>query len=232
MKRVFSILGVSFLVFAAVCTFYARDAYQKKLPFVQVVANETGTFYFELKLEGTIKKLDSNRDLPDFAKDYVYGVTVSIPADATYIELGDNVELLVSAPNQEQFYGQIISFVYEYSGDGKTSENIIVEIGFPNVLDAIDNKTVAIKMKKETTFMDCILPQETLFEDLAGQYIYLVKKRDGAWGSEYYLERMNIKILASTESKFSIDRNQSLKYPVVIHSNNPIQNGQIVRLYP
>ena len=232
MKRIFSIFGVLFLVVVAACTIYARDAYQKKLPYVQVAVAEKGTFYYESEYEGKIQKLDMNRELPDFADDYVYSVAVSVDADAAYMDIGDNAELAIGASEQEQFDGRIISFAYEYSVDGKMLENTLVEVGFPNVFNTTDNGTIGVKIKKETAFMDCILPQEALFEDNASQYIYLVKKRDGVWGAEYYIERMNIKILAFTESRISIDYYQSIKYPVVVHSGAPIQSGQVVRLYP
>ena len=232
MKRIFSIFGVLFLMFVAACTIYVRDAYQKKLPYVQVAAVETGTFYYESEYEGKIQKLDTNRELHDFAEDYVYSVAVSVHADAAYMEIGDNAELFIGALEQERFYGRIISFAYEYSVDGKTPENTLVEVGFPNVFNTTDNGTICVKIKKETAFMDCILPQEVLFEDDTGRYIYLVKKRDGVWGAECYIERMNVKILAFTESRISIDCYQPIKYPVVVYSGEPIQSGQVVRLYP
>lgn len=75
-----------------------------------------------------------------------------------------------------------------------------------------------------------LVPNEAIFDDGNGKYVYQIKKRKGILGDEFYLYALKVQLGNSDETNTLVIGGMEYLEPVVISSNKPLADDTIVKV--
>ena len=229
-------LAVVFIIGLIVATIYSRGYAERQKPLVQVAFPESGTAVWSYELRSTIEK--AGEDFAEF-QGAEWTITVYIP----YYEFSDYCSVLLSleayAISDSVVYPEHISFlrrqvlengdhiyVFEYTSPNRQAKGQSVWPG--------EEVTVQLSAWFGDDLYNYLVPYSALHEDVfdGALYLFTVKRRDSAWGREYYAVRqeaefMHPERIGDLANILHIPPDD----PIVIWSDQPIYDGAVVRIY-
>ncbi|MCL1821180.1 MAG: HlyD family efflux transporter periplasmic adaptor subunit [Oscillospiraceae bacterium] len=116
---------------------------------------------------------------------------------------------------------------YRLSDDGGSWE-------YTAVIDAYDgaplmDMDVEVTVGHSGEMYSAVVPISAVSERIDGPRVYVVKSRSGLFGDEFYVEEVEVSILASNPYVAALDKINILS-EVVTYTSRPIMNGDTVRI--
>lgn len=161
--------------------------------------------------------------IPDTAKKQA---VLFVPQEmALYFEEGDKAS---------------ISYVDEATG-AKSSVSTIATKGFDNESGAflftvlLENETVyegqdvEVKLIKTSDYYDSLIPIAAVRSDLNGEYVFVLRTKEGLFGEEQFVQRLDITVIERSNYYVTVDL-FNLADRVVIATSLPLTSGQKVRV--
>ena len=90
---------------------------------------------------------------------------------------------------------------------------------------------VSVKFRKQTRVYDTLVPNEAVFREGAGSYVWVVRRRVGALGAEHYSVKIKVLVADSDGFYTAISRGLVMPEPVAVSSSKDLaENGRVYRL--
>jgi multidrug efflux pump subunit AcrA (membrane-fusion protein) len=152
---------------------------------------------------------------------FITEITVSY-SDGRFIELGDEARIIKSGSSST-----ITAMVYDIMPIGDTLKiSLICETDEFN-----GGEYVTIRFQKQTQIFHAIVPNEAIFNEGMGNFVWVVQSRQGALGIEYFTTRVRVLIADSDDFHSAISRGLEFVAPVVIsHDRDLTVNGRVSRM--
>ena len=93
-----------------------------------------------------------------------------------------------------------------------------------------DGENFEIAFEKKTAAVNIIVPNNAINQDYNGYFIYMIKRRRGILGDEYFVERQNIFIRESDTQNTIVVRGITFFDPIVLNSSKALSPGMSVKL--
>ena len=110
------------------------------------------------------------------------------------------------------------------------SSKTIYNLSVPKVTVVMPQSGKLIK-ENETQSYDTLIPNEAVFHDNFGSFVWVVRSKQGAFGLEYYSAKVKVLVPDSDEYYSAISRGLDYFEPVVVSfDKNLTINGRVNRL--
>ncbi|MEC1722556.1 HlyD family secretion protein [Schinkia azotoformans] len=163
--------------------------------------------------------INSNQRMMSFGVGNDFEIIGEIPLDNNFIAIDDTCQLTNSSHAFEGVVTQITAT--ENSKQVKaifTSDEVTL------------GETFEIEFSKESTTSYTIVPNGAINKDTDGYFIYLIKKRKGMLGDEYYVKKAYVYIGSSDHDNTVITKGIDMFEPIVLLSDQPFSDGEIVKV--
>ncbi|MDR2808905.1 MAG: HlyD family secretion protein [Spirochaetaceae bacterium] len=148
-----------------------------------------------------------------------FTVECTISLDNNFVVQGDRCELSNSSHVLEGLVTRV-----KPQERGKT---VAVSV----VSDEIsEGETFDIRFEKESGLFYTLVPNAAVNQDNDGYFLNQLKRRKGILGEEYYLQRLNVYIGDGDSDNTAIIKGISFFEPVVLLSDKPVTEGDVVLL--
>jgi len=148
-----------------------------------------------------------------------FSVECSVSLDNNFVSPGDTCEL----SNSSHVLNGTVRRI-KPSIQGKT---VTIYISSDEVSDG---ETFDITFEKNSAASFTLVPNSAINQDNDGYFLYLIKRRKGIMGEEYYLERLNIFLGDSDHQNTAVIRGITFFEPIVLTSNKALSAGLTVSL--
>lgn len=105
--------------------------------------------------------------------------------------------------------------VLEFSADG---ENLAI------------GQNIAVSVGETKKYYDTIIPQNAVNEDNEGSFVFVLRTKNSAFGTRYYVERVSVQVLESDETQVAVLGALSENDYIVTLSTEPLEDYGKVRL--
>ena len=174
--------------------------------------------------------LTANPTLPlykiaDLSGGFKFTATVKISA-AEYLEPGDQAEIYLNSLDDRVLRGQLkrITDDQQEIGIRKTVEIELAEVGL------IGGESGTVEFKKRIGSFETLVPNSALGQDNEGYFVYLLKKREGPLGQEFYVEKVYVSIGDSDHIKTAVLSGITAVDQIVAESDKPLMDGSRVMI--
>jgi len=234
-KKVGAILALVFIVGLASLTVYSRAYVERRKPLVQIANTESSALTWSYETRSTIEAATA-----EYAEQQgvEWTIEVLIPYDSFKEYTSELHSLEAYAVSDNVVTPEFISFlrrtvhdngdhvyVFAYASPHRTGRGQSVWAG--------EEVRVLLSNMFDNTY-DYLVPPSALYEDVfTGEpYIFTVSRRDSAWGKEYVVVRQDVMIgspgrIGNLVNLFILQTND----PVVVTSDRPLTDGDLVRLF-
>ena len=97
--------------------------------------------------------------------------------------------------------------------------------------EPIGGEYVTVRFYKQTETYETIVPNEAVVRETAGSFVWVVRSRQGALGTEYYSVRVKVLIADMDEYYIAISRGMDFFEPVAVNYNKDLTlNGRVNRM--
>jgi len=148
-----------------------------------------------------------------------FTVECSVSLDNNFVSPGDTCEL----SNASHVLSGTVRQV-KPSVQGKT---VIIAVASD---DVAEGETFDITFEKNSAASFTLVPNSAINQDNDGYFLYVIKRRKGIMGEEYYLERLNIFLGDSDHQNTAVIRGITFFEPIVLTSNKALSAGMTVSL--
>jgi HlyD family secretion protein len=163
------------------------------------------------------------------AKDSKFAVQFKLNAEkAELLKEGDRIELQIKADRDTQLYGYVLKkellqnenmFLY--------TSNIVSDDSKVKILDG---QSVELSADKGSVNYPFLLPNSSVTELGSKHYVFVLMKRDGILGVEYYVSKKEVDLVDHDDFRSSIKYLDSYDIQVVTFSNKVLEDGMQVKL--
>lgn len=94
--------------------------------------------------------------------------------------------------------------------------------------DAAAGQALSVAISLQKSLHDAVVPNEALFEDSRGVFVFTVTTKATALGSRSYVQRVDVSVVRSDDRYSAIDGLNAGEYVVVL-SSKPLSSGMAVR---
>lgn len=154
------------------------------------------------------------------------GFQLTISADSgliDYVKTGDPVDVDVTSLGDKMITGKI-SEIKENLQDGDMKD-IVIDL---NDQELRGGENASVYISKKTKQYQTLVPNSAVYSDSDGDYILVVRKKDGPLGTENYLQRFDVTVADSDSSKSAIENGISPMDKFVVQSSKPVSDGDRV----
>ena len=143
-------------------------------------------------------------------------------SEGRFIEIGDEANIRVGGLTHS-----IKAIVYEIVPVGDMLKICLV----CKTEELTGGEYIAVKFHKQTEVFDLIVPNEAIFRDAMGSFIWVVSSKAGALGTEYISKRVKVLIADMDDYYTAISRGMDFFEPVVVsYSKDLTINGRVSRM--
>jgi multidrug efflux pump subunit AcrA (membrane-fusion protein) len=143
-------------------------------------------------------------------------------SDGRFIEIGDKANIFKSGSSRA-----IIAVVSDIVPVGDALRiSLICETE-----EFSGGEYVTVKFQKQTQLYHYLVPNEAIFSEGMGSFVWIVQSRQGALGIEYFTSRVRVLIADSDDFYTAISRGLESFAPVVVsHDRDLAVNGRVQRM--
>ena len=232
-KKIGAALAILFIAGLAIATVYSRSYAQRQLPLVHLTLPQTATLAWTFETRSTIRyATDEER-----TRGFEWAVEIIVPYEAfkDYMSqlMAVNISLVVDAVGFAQSGTHLYSRILD-------NNDVLVQIGYNHHTNVRDGSgvTVNLELAHGAPVFDNLLPLPSIRECIfTGQpYVYIVHRRDGAWGREFHIERQDVQwgmpaVMGNLANVIRIGGGHIGNNPVVVSEDAPISDGARVRIF-
>jgi len=234
-KKIGIILMVVFILGLVSFTIYSRGYVQRQKPLVQIMFPESSELVWSYETRSTVEPADE-----------IYAVNGVEWTVEAYIPLSAFQEYMSDLP---AVTGEVVSDNYGWPERLLLINRIHLDDGgiicvfeynstrSRQALSVVAGEGVTVHLKHAgAETYDYLVPFSAIHQDLfsGDEYVYIVNRRSGAWGWEYYVERQNVMFLKPRSIGIMANvfpLSGDLTSPIVYLSDSELYDGAIVRLW-
>ncbi|MCL2222552.1 MAG: hypothetical protein FWB92_09525 [Oscillospiraceae bacterium] len=236
-RKVGITLALLFIIGLTVSTIYSRGFFERQKPFVHVTGVESITFTWEFEARGVAGELGELSQRLDRGFDFDIEITVPEEKYIFYmsdlrIYPGQNVDVTFDR------HGYAINGVVINRSFMDGEFTLVVAIQDPTSLLYPGNPaTVTLEVTLTEEDLTNMIPMIALNQDpfTNQHYIYVVNRRDGMWGREFYVERQDVELSWPERIEFFYNifsaTGFDFRLPIVTWSDQELYDGALVRLW-
>ena len=226
-QRVGIILAVIFIIGFTASTIYARGFAEMQKPLVQIISTELITFTWSYEASGTVQTADFPHN-----ERFEFTVDIIVPEEA------------YKSYMSELLFGGGWPVSINIGGVGFHTHGMVVHrrdaigdirmtVGFnPTIWNAHPGDEVAVLLELESHEQPAVTLSAIHHDPFTNEYyIFLVLRRDGIWGREFFVERENITFGFPRQIGHLVTINVEPGRPIVAWSEKPLYNGAVVRIF-
>ena len=154
-----------------------------------------------------------------------YTLTMSVTKEqSVLVSVGDEAEITNS-----WWYSDVQARVIGIRADkdNPTTNKVIV---FELEGDVTNGQQFSLTVGKRTANYDNIVPTSAIREDNKGKFVYRIKSKSSPLGNRYYVERVDVKVLAEDDTESAISGDLDSWEYILVNSSKPVEDGQLIRL--
>ena len=235
-KRVGTALAVLFIVGLSIATVYSRSYAERRKPLVQVAFSDTFSVSWSWDTVGT---LNSATDEEVLERGHEWISEFVIPYEAYRDYLSEIIGATASIRRgHSPAFTRTTLVRWTVMGNG----DVHMTLSYTPVAPAIpvEGERIAIRVEHRGTVgepgqgMDNLIPLHAVHTDtLTGvSYIFLLNRRDGAWGREYFVERVDVLPgMPRQVGNYAVVLNNLRDRSVVVMSDVALYHGASVRIF-
>jgi len=225
-------LAVLFVLTMIFSTVYSRAFAVRQMPWVSLTLPEHRTIYMTFEITGVAQPAYTWGDVEDFdwvaigtlyEADYIDGMGVPPP-----VWVGFQVSVNTA-------YAYFFSLPGEILGISGMRGDIEYVVGFVSSDSPLNiGDEVLIRAELQHLRDQPTIPISSVHFDVFENrhYIYVVIRRDGAWGREFVVQRKNVEIIEWLgRQNMSYVTSSVITDPIVMWSDRQIYDGALVRLF-
>ncbi|MDR3239048.1 MAG: HlyD family secretion protein [Clostridiales bacterium] len=148
-----------------------------------------------------------------------YTITCQISLDNNFVAVGDECKL----SNTDHTLVSAVSKITP-TDKGKT-----IEIKTDSA-EIAAGETFEITFAKESAKSAALIPNGAINKDSDGYYVYMIKKRKGILGDEYYADKVTIYVGDSDDQNTILTQGMMFFEPMVLLSDKPFANGDTIKV--
>lgn len=145
-------------------------------------------------------------------------VECNISLDNNFVAVGDTCSLSNSTHTPRGTVSKLES----------TSQNKVVSIAL-NSADLSAGETFEVRFEKRSNTSYALVPNGAVNQDNEGYYLYVIRKRKGLMGDEYFIDRQGVYIGDSDSQNTAIE-GWFIAEPVMVTSNKAVSAGESIIL--
>ena len=96
--------------------------------------------------------------------------------------------------------------------------------------DVVAGQSLTLSVGQKSQNYEVIVPNSAVKQDAAGSFVLTVQSRSTPLGNRYYVNRVDVEVLASDDHNSALKGNLTTGEFVIITATAPIANGDMVRL--
>ena len=96
--------------------------------------------------------------------------------------------------------------------------------------DVVAGQSLTLSVGQKSQNYEVIVPNAAVKQDAAGKFVLTVQSRSTPLGNRYYVNRVDVEVLASDDNNSALKGNLTTGEFVIITATAPIANGDMVRL--
>ena len=196
-------------------------SYQRQLKDLEnaayINAPESGTMLsLSLQPGQTVNK---GQSVASMAVDGAYTITCQISLDNNFVAVGDQCKL----SNTDQSLVATVSKI--------TLTNTGKQLELKANSDSVSSgETFEVNFEKESAQSAVLIPNGAVNQDSEGYFVYMIKKRKGMLGDEYYADKVPIYIGDSDDQNTIMTQGMRFFEPIALLSDKPFTNGDTVKV--
>lgn len=95
---------------------------------------------------------------------------------------------------------------------------------------ALGGELADVSLQEISQLQACVIPNSALRNDSGGDYIFIVEKKKGIIGEEYYAKRVKVNIMSYDSQYTSIENLVDTSEAIIINSDKTISEGERIKL--
>lgn len=230
-RKIGTILAVLFILGLSVSTIYSRSYAQRQKPFVHIALPESSTLHWSYEARSNMRPANEEERAKGGATEWVTELTV--PYEAYRNDMG---ELAGTSATLTTDGGILPTQAQNLFRTNMDNGDVLMVLGYESTGHSWDGEGVTVNIEhKGITDFDNLVPYQAIQQDTytREQYIFVVNNREGAWGTEYYAQRMNVTmgIPASVKGFANITSPSLQDKSFVLSAEEEIYDGEMVRIF-
>ncbi len=150
-----------------------------------------------------------------FPKSAGLELEIAVPADlAKLVETGEHIRVIVKSRTDETAEGRIVHI----------ADNV-VKISIPRSTELRAGEAADVSMQKQTRPYAMLVPNSAVGRDAQGQFVWILKEKQGALGSEYFAVRSGVSVEDSDDFMTAVTSGVEELDKLIVRSSKPI-SGQ------
>lgn len=190
----------------------------------QILANVSGTIQsIECTAGDTVPKdgVLCVIEVPDMGYTLSFSVTNQ---QASRLKLGDTGTI------SNYYWGsQITATLESIRVDPKNPQTNKI-LTFDVTGDVNAGAELTISVGQSSANYDCIVPKSAIRSESTGTFVYKIEARNSPLGNRYVARRVSVEILAEDDNNAAVSGDLGWGDYVIVTSNAPLKNGDLVRL--
>ncbi|ABR50807.1 efflux transporter, RND family, MFP subunit [Alkaliphilus metalliredigens QYMF] len=163
--------------------------------------------------------------IADIQGGFQFIATVNISA-GEYLEVGDTAEISINSLNNRNIQGKV-NQIRDNQQEIGVKKDVIIDIDSDEL---IGGEIGTASIRKNIGSYNVLVSNSAVGQDSDGDFVYVLKEREGPLGNEFYVEKVSVSIGESDNIKTAVLSGISSRDQVVSNSNKPLSNGSRVML--
>ena len=163
--------------------------------------------------------------IADIGGGFQFVATVNISA-AEYLESGDGAEITINSLNDKMIQGKVKQIRDNQQQIGVKKD---VDIDIPSD-GLVGGESGTANIKKNIGFYKTLVSNSAVGQDIIGYFVYVLKERKGPLGDEYYVQKVEVSIGDSDNTKTAVLSGITAMDKVISYSDKPLDEGSSVMI--
>ena len=198
-----------------------KASYEKQLKEFEenayIYAPEAGTLLSMALQPG--QTVNKGQSVATMAVGAFFTVACQISLDNNFVAVGDECKL----SNTDH------SLIAAVSKITLTDKGKLIEINTDSD-EIAPGETFEVSFAKESAQSSVLIPNGAINKDSDGYFVYMIKKRKGILGDEYYADKIMVYIGDSDDQYTILSQGMMFFEPIALLSDKPFTNGDTVKL--
>ena len=234
-KKIGTVFAILFIAGLAIATVYSRSYAQRRLPLVHLSLPQTAALAWSFETRATLRyATDAER-----AQGFDWATEIIVPYEAFKNHMNQLMVVSINLTMDAVGLPQPGTHLYRRSLE---NNDVLIKIGVSDIhrrLREGSNGTVNLTpIEHYATIFNNLFPLSAVRECIfTGQpYVYIVRRREGAWGWDFTVERQDVQwglpaVIGDLANVTRVGGGRIVGNPVVVGEDAPIRDGARVRIF-
>lgn len=163
--------------------------------------------------------INNNQLIISFGIGNEYEIKCDIAMDNNFIIAGDMCKLFNTS--------HVLDGVVTKVSPGDNNKQVTISF---NSDEVTAGETFDVEFSKESTTSYTLVPNGAINKDSSGYFIYMIEKRKGVLGDEFYVKKVPVYVGDSDNENTAVIKGLNFFEPIVLFSNKLFSDGETVKV--